>query len=75
MSIRKIGDSKLEVTNLCTMCNHHATVVVDIVGYARWRQGELIQIALPETSPEEREILITGTHPECWDELFGGEEG
>ena len=74
MTVRMIGDSKVEVTNLCTLCNHHATVVVDAVGYELWRQGTLIQNALPDTSPQEREILLTGTHPACWDEMFGDEE-
>ena len=28
----------------------------------------------PDWTPENRELLITGTHPECWEEMFGEEE-
>lgn len=74
MPIRMIDTNKAEVINLCTVCDHFSSVVVDLKGYYRWSRGEPIQNALPELSPEEREILITGAHPECWDKMFGGEE-
>lgn len=31
----------------------------------------LIQDALPELNPDQREFLISGTTPEEWEELFG----
>ena len=40
----------------------------------RWRQGELIQVAMPNISADEREFIKTGITPEEWDEAFGGEE-
>lgn len=41
----------------------------------RWQQGdELIQVALPHLSPDEREFLMTGMTPEVWDSLFDEEE-
>ena len=36
-----------------------------------WHRGTLIQNAMPETSPEEREFLKTGICEECWNVLFG----
>ena len=33
-----------------------------------------IQDAFPELSPAQRELLITGTHEKCWDDLFGKED-
>ena len=30
-----------------------------------------IQEALPEVPVPIREQMMTGTHPECWDEMFG----
>lgn len=41
------------------------------IGYNRWRvEGVLIQDALPDLTPAQREILITGIGPEEWDETF-----
>lgn len=36
----------------------------------RFASGELIQDILPAMSLEQREMIITGTHPECWDAMF-----
>lgn len=38
---------------------------------ARWKEGELIQYAMPRLSPSEREFVMTGITDEEWDELFG----
>lgn len=35
--------------------------------YDRWKGGELIQVAMPELSPEDREFLISGMSPDGWD--------
>jgi len=32
--------------------------------------GLHIQEALPDWAPSKRELLITGIHPSCWDEMF-----
>lgn len=34
----------------------------------------LIQDALPERDADFRELVKTGTHPECWDTMFPEEE-
>ena len=34
----------------------------------------LIQHAFPEMPMETRELLISGTHPECWDSLYKDED-
>jgi hypothetical protein len=39
-----------------------------------WQAGEIIQVAFPDMSIDDREILISGTHPACWNKLFP-EEG
>jgi hypothetical protein len=43
--------------------------------YRTWRDSNfLIQDALPELSPSQREILITGIGPEDWDREFGDDD-
>ena len=43
---------------------------VPMEGLQRWMNGELIQKALPELNPWQRELLISQTCPECWAEIF-----
>ncbi len=63
------------VTNPCPVCGERSTVEVPLDGYIRWQgEGALIQDAFPDFTPDEREVLITGYHPACWDDIFGEEE-
>ena len=43
-------------------------------GYQRWRQGELIQDALPDLSDSDREILMSGLGDADFKRVAGGEE-
>ena len=38
-----------------------------------WQNGTLIQEAMPAATVDQREFLISGCTPACWDQL-GGEE-
>lgn len=58
----------------CPHCQKDSTVEVDFNSYLMWRNGTLIQTAFPNMSIGEREMLITGIHPECWDIMFPDEE-
>jgi len=40
----------------------------------RWKNGELIQKAMPHLTTDEREFLMTGMTSEEWDETFPEEE-
>lgn len=56
----------------CVVCGRiHEPVVLDAEKYYRWKGGERIQDVFTEMTEDQREILISGTCPECWDELFG----
>ena len=37
-----------------------------------WEEGVLIQNAMPNISPEDREFIKTGITAEEWEETFGG---
>lgn len=54
----------------CTFCKEEQEVVVDAKGYEKHKNGELIQNAMPNLSPEKRELLISGICPKCWDNMF-----
>lgn len=44
---------------------------IDMADFNRWKNGTLIQEAMPYLTDEEREFLITGCTPEDWDKLWG----
>lgn len=50
----------------CPTCLSEDAVVVPTEGFKRWRNGALIQRALPELTADLRERLISGTCQPCW---------
>jgi hypothetical protein len=40
----------------------------------RWVNGELIQVAMPYLTADQRELLKTGIDSQSWDEMFAGSE-
>ena len=55
----------------CPVCMEQAHVIVPLSGYLRWQEGELIQDVMPSVSADDRERLITGICPSCWDKELG----
>jgi hypothetical protein len=43
-------------------------------GYYRWQKGQMVQDAFPRMSADQIELLVTGTHPKCWESIFPEEE-
>ena len=44
-------------------------------GKKAYEQGAFVQDAFPNLNIDEREQIISGTHPQCWDELFNKRNG
>lgn len=61
-------------TPACPRCGAPSTVKVTPEELERLRSGELIQNALPKMSADQRELLMTGFHPACWDKTFKVDE-
>lgn len=57
-------------TKPCPLCGERSALIVDSQSLLNWQTGMLVQNAFPKMSAPERELLITGTHPACWKELF-----
>lgn len=66
-------DTVAYVTPRCRHCGKTGTVDVSLYSVKRWKRGTLAQDAFPHLGDGAREQLISGTHPECWTELFGEE--
>ena len=58
------------VPTTCPECHKSTEISVPIDGFTAWKQGQLIQHALPEIPAAQREQLITGICPPCWDKIF-----
>lgn len=62
------------VTVVCWKCEKTINVKVNTSGYHDWKNGQLIQNALPELSRGDRELLISKTCDDCWKTLNIGED-
>ena len=60
------------VKTTCPMCHFDNYVSVGAEDYANWQNGQLTQDAFPYLSMNDRERLISGICPRCWDKMFGG---
>lgn len=62
------------VSRPCVVCGERTKFMVREDEAQAWWDGAYAQHVWPDWSAEKRELLISGTHPQCWDELFGEEE-
>lgn len=61
-------------TKPCPVCGKTSILEIDRTGFELWQNGTFIQQALPNLSADEREMLLTGTHPDCWDAMWDEDE-
>ena len=62
---------RFDVDLTCPFCSKDHAVEVSLAGYIEWERGKLIQNAMPDLTPTEREQLISGLCPKCQAEMFG----
>lgn len=55
----------------CLFCGIQSILSVSVAGFRLRQNGAAVQVAFPEMPMEIREIVISGTHPECWEAEFG----
>lgn len=62
-------------TPQCVVCGKVSYITVETIRLRWWQdEGMHIQRAFPDLSPDVREVMISGTHPKCWDVLFPEED-
>ena len=74
----KLNTSLVVTTPTCIHCREPGELIVDKEKYKEFTETprhlrRLIQDIFPEHSRGEREQLLTGVHPECFDDMFRGE--
>ena len=68
---REVFIMRIDVAITCPFCGENHAVEVNLAQYEAWQNGELIQNAMPNLTPTEREQLISGLCPKCQAEIFG----
>jgi len=61
-------------TQPCILCNKSSSVEItqeEFDAYDASKDNNMsIQEIFPNKTPGERELFISGTHPECWEKMF-----
>ena len=70
-SEREVMIMRIDVSIICPFCHEDHAVEVNLAQYEAWQNGKLIQNAMPDLTPTEREQLISGLCPKCQAEMFG----
>lgn len=70
--------TECSVWTKCPACKEEHAVAMRLDewrnGRSMWERGAHVQDAFPRLPPEDREILISGTCPKCWNEIFGEDD-
>lgn len=57
--------------NTCIHCSKKNAFSMLASDYYRWKvTRHYVQDVFPTLTSQDREILISGTHPDCWREIF-----
>lgn len=65
----------LTILTVCPFCGTENEIKVNMVDYWEWvNEGKLVQNAFPYLSADEREMLISGICPKCWESTFSSSD-
>lgn len=70
--IEYMADEGEVIQKTCFSCKTVHSIEVPSEDVQKWRQGALIQDAMPYLCADTRELLISSTCGTCFDRLFGG---
>jgi hypothetical protein len=64
-------DVRMMVVGPCIVCHKKSEVFfvgdADRHAFDMWMNGEILQVAFNHWTPDQREMLLTGTHSDCWE--------
>ena len=60
----------MRIQEICAKCLTEVLISVEYDDYEAWRNGELIQNAMPYLTADQREILISSICGDCFDLMF-----
>ena len=59
---------------VCPLCGKDSDVEVPAQGLWDWEHGAFVQVAFPGLTPGEREVILNGSHEECFAKAFAEED-
>lgn len=62
------------IITVCPFCGQMHEIAVNEDDYWDWQDGMPVQDAFPYLFADDREMLISGICPICWEETFGDDE-
>jgi hypothetical protein len=74
LSFHENGTATIIRYSLMTGTFNKATITITEAQYTSWKNGALIQDAMPNLSKEEREFILTGYTPDDWEKMFPPED-
>lgn len=63
-----------EIPAVCVRCGETTIITAKVSDIIAWKEGGLIQNALPYLTKGERELLISNTCEKCFSEMFKEDE-
>jgi hypothetical protein len=70
-NIYLIAENVYGYTKTCMHCGEQTDFCLSQDEYEKlYLQGQYIQDVFPLLNKSERELMISGTHPRCWEEMF-----
>ena len=72
MKIERVNSQEYQLSIRCCRCGELKTFTVPVKGFDNYMFNThiCIQDAMPDVSPENREMMITGICSSCWKKLF-----
>jgi len=69
--IQDLDKEPYTYTNSCFHCGTENIITIDKDDYVSWKvKGSFVQNVFPWLTMDQRELLVSGTHPHCWEEMF-----
>ena len=66
----KVNYKEVCVVTRCPFCGRSNEVEVNEMDYLDWDDGMDVAVAFPYLSANEREMLVSGICPTCWNKMF-----
>ena len=65
----------MQITRTSIFSGNTNTMIINVTPsqMSDWEQGMLIQDAMPQLTPDEREFIMSGITPKEWADNFGEE--
>ncbi len=65
----------MQITRTSMISGNTNTMIINVTPsqMSDWEQGMLIQDAMPQLTPDEREFIMSGITPKEWADNFGEE--